>query len=75
MILGKNNQPTTSTMIVRAISSAVSIPLGFLPPAVAKKGWPPPPPWISPEISHIMFVVLLLTSLKVKKKESGKAKG
>ena len=30
-----------------SLSRASARPAAFLPPAVAKPGWPPPPPWIS----------------------------
>ena len=31
----------------KTLSMAAFSPSAFLPPAVAKWGWPPPPPWIS----------------------------
>src|SRR5690606_12093747 len=38
-----------------AFSKASSIPAGFFPPAVAKNGCPPPPPWMYFPSSRIIF--------------------
>ena len=42
-ICGANYLVASSTSLSRASAR----PAAFLPPAVAKPGWPPPPPWIS----------------------------
>src|SRR5690606_36498308 len=39
----------------RAFSKAWGMPPGSLPPAVAKKGCPPPPPWMSLPNSRTML--------------------